>query len=107
MINNVVLVSGIQKNESVIHICVSIFKDFFLFRLLQNIEQSSLCYTVGHYCILNIVAYTCKAQTPNLSPYPSFLVTISSFPKSVNKFICGIFYLDSTYKPYHVIFVFL
>ena len=57
MINNVVLVSGIQKSDSVIHIQVSIlFQILFPFRLLQNIEQSSLCYTVGPYwlSILNI-----------------------------------------------------
>ena len=48
MINNVVLVSGVQQSESVIHIHVSIlFQILFPFGLLHNIEQSSLCYTVG------------------------------------------------------------
>ena len=49
MINNVVLVSGVQQGDSVtLHIHVSIlFQILFPFRLLQNIEQSSLCYTVG------------------------------------------------------------
>ena len=48
MINNVVLVSGVQQSDSVIHIHVSIlFQILFPFRLLQNMEQSSLCYTVG------------------------------------------------------------
>ena len=58
MINNVVLVSDIQQSDSVIHIHVSIlFQILFLIRLLQNIEQSSLCYTVGPcwLSILNIV----------------------------------------------------
>ena len=42
MINNVVLVSGVQHSESVIHIRVSIlFQILFPFRLLHNIEQSS------------------------------------------------------------------
>ena len=41
-------VSGIQQSDSVIHIHVSIlFQVLFPFRLFQNIEQSSLCYTVG------------------------------------------------------------
>ena len=40
-----VLVSGVQQSDSVIHIHVSIlFKNLFLFRLLQRIEQSSLCF---------------------------------------------------------------
>ena len=48
--NNVVLVSGVQQSNSVIHIHVAILLQIlFLFRLLQNIEQSSLCYTVGSY----------------------------------------------------------
>ena len=46
--NNVVLVSGIQESDSVTHIHVSIlFQILFPFSLLQNIEQSFLCYTVG------------------------------------------------------------
>ena len=34
------LVSGVQQSDSVIHI-------FFFYNLLQNIEYSSLCYTIG------------------------------------------------------------
>ena len=53
--NNVVLVSGVQQSDSVLHIHVSIlFQIPFPFRLLQNIEQSSLCYTVGP-CWLSIL----------------------------------------------------
>ena len=54
-------VSGIQQRDSVINIHVSIlFKIFFPFSLLQNTEQSSLCYTAGlcWLCILNIAVYT-------------------------------------------------
>ena len=55
MINNVVLVSGVQQSDSVIHIHVSIlFRILFPFRLLQNIEPSSLSYTVGP-CWLSIL----------------------------------------------------
>ena len=55
MIYNVVLVSGVQQSDSVIHIHVSIlFQILFPFRLLQSVEQSSLCYTVGP-CWLSIL----------------------------------------------------
>ena len=55
---------------TVIHIHVSIlFQILFPFRLLQNTEQSALCYTVGPcwLSILNIVVCTCQSQTPKLS----------------------------------------
>ena len=70
MINNVVLVSGVQQSDSVIHIHVSLlFQILFTCRLLQNIEQSSLCYTVDPcwLSILNIVVCVCQSQTPSLS----------------------------------------
>ena len=58
MINNVVLVSGVQQSDSVIHIHVPIlFQIIFPFRLLYNIEQSSLCYTVGP-CWLSILLFS-------------------------------------------------
>ena len=51
------LVSGVQQRDSVIYIHVSIlFQILFPFRLLHNIEQSSLCYTVGP-CWLSILFY--------------------------------------------------
>ena len=40
------LVSGVQQNDSVIHISI-LFQISFPFRLLQSTERSSLCYTVG------------------------------------------------------------
>ena len=47
MINNVALLSIVQQSDSIIHIHVSIlFQIIFPIRLLHNIEQSSLCYTV-------------------------------------------------------------
>ena len=55
-------VSGVQHSDSVIHLHVSIlFQILFPFRLLQNIEQRSLCYTVGPcwLSILNIVVCVC------------------------------------------------
>ena len=57
LIYSVVLVSAVQKSDSVIRIHVSIlFQILFPFRLLQSIEQSFLCYTVGP-CWLSILFY--------------------------------------------------
>ena len=45
---NVVLISGVQQNDSVIHIHVSLLVQvLFPFRLLYNTEQSSLRCTAG------------------------------------------------------------
>ena len=63
MINNVGLVPAVQQSDSVIHIDVSIlFQILFPIRLLHNIEQSSLCYTVGPcwLSILNTAVCTCQ-----------------------------------------------
>ena len=67
MINNVVLVSGIQRSDSVIHASI-LFQLLFPFRLLQSTEQSSLCCTVCPFwlSILKIAACICPSQTPNL-----------------------------------------
>ena len=46
MINNVVLVSGVQQSDLVMHIHVFIlFQILFLFRLLENTEQLSVLYS--------------------------------------------------------------
>ena len=50
LIYNVFLVSGVQQSDSVIPTHISIlFQTLFPYRLLQNTEQSSLCYTAGTY----------------------------------------------------------
>ena len=72
-INNVVIltVSGGQQRNSAMHEHVSILLQTPLpSRLPCNIEQSSLCYTVGLYwlSILNIAQCTCPSQTPYLFP---------------------------------------
>ena len=67
MINNVVSVSGGQQSDSDIHVPVFIlFQVLFPFRVLQNIEQSSLCRTVGPcwLSILNIAVCTYHPQFP-------------------------------------------
>ena len=50
-----VLCSSVQQHNSVVLIHVStLFSNHFQFRLLHNIEQSSLCYSVGPFgCILS------------------------------------------------------
>ena len=63
-------VSGVQQSYLVLCIYVSVLLHIiFPFRLLQNIEQSFLCYTVdpSWLFILNIVVCVCQSQTPNLS----------------------------------------
>ena len=73
-INNIVIVSGAQQSNSVIHIHVSILQTPLPSRLPHNIEQSSLCHTVSPcwLSILNIAM--CTLSVPNSlaihSPHP-------------------------------------
>ena len=96
-----VLVSGVQQSDSFIHIYVSIlFQILFPFRLLQNIEQSSLCYTVGPcwLFILNIVVCTDQSQTPNLSlPPPTFCGSL--FHQLSVSFSCSSPYIFVAFSP--------
>ena len=58
--NKVVLVSGVQQSDSVIHIHVSIvFEILFPLRLLLDTEQISLCYTGSFiYFKVNVQQFT-------------------------------------------------
>ena len=58
--NNVVIVSGEQRRDSAIYMHVSTLPQTSSSRLTQNIEQSSMCYTVGlcWLSILNIAVCT-------------------------------------------------
>ena len=60
LIYNIVLVSDIQQSDSVIHIYI-LFQILFDYGLLQDIEYSSLCCTVGPYSlsILYIIVWIC------------------------------------------------
>ena len=87
MINNVVLVSGIQQSDSVIYMYL-LFQILFPYKLLQDTEYSSLCYAVGA-CWLPILFYI-LCVNPRLIIYPSplsALVTIILFSMSVGLFL--------------------
>ena len=64
---SMLLVSGVQQSDSVIHIFFS--QIFFPYRLLQNIEYSSLCYTVGP-CWLSILLHSLLVHWCSLCPLP-------------------------------------
>ena len=63
LINNVVIVSGGQQRNSVIHILP---QTSIPSRLPRNAEESSMCHTVGPHwlAIFNIALSTCQSQTP-------------------------------------------
>ena len=61
LIYSVVLFSAVQQIDSVIHIYTFFFNILFNYGLSQDIEYSSLWYTVRPCClfILYIIAYIC------------------------------------------------
>ena len=62
-------VSGVQQNYSVIRVHKSIcFQILFQFWLLQNIEQSFLCYTVSP-CWLSILNIDIVCEPVNIYKY--------------------------------------
>ena len=65
---NDVLILGVQQSGSVIHVCI-LSQILFPFRLLHNIEQSSLCYTVSPHWLsdLNIAGCIGPSQISNYS----------------------------------------
>ena len=78
LINNGMLASGTEQNDSAMHRCVSILSQILSwFRLLQSIEYTSLCYKAGPYClsILNIEECTSisNSQSIPLIKFPSWV----------------------------------
>ena len=113
LIYNAVLVSAIQRNESVTHILMSTLFNLLPYGSLQHIEQSFLCYTVGSYqlSILYIVACLFQSPSPNLShpsfPHSNHITTyLWLYFCFVNRFICTII-LASLCKQYHMMLIFL
>ena len=62
LINNVVLVSGTQQCDSLYIYIYILFQILFHYRLLQDSEYSSLCYTVGPCCLS--ILYTVVSVNP-------------------------------------------
>ena len=58
LIYNVVLISAVQQSDSVIYIYIYIYILFHC-GLLQDIEYSSLCYTVGPCCLSALYIIVC------------------------------------------------
>ena len=69
-----VLVSDVQQSYSVTHIYTHSFSNSFHYKLLQDTEYNSMCYTVGPYwfSILYIAVCTCESQPSNLCLPSSF-----------------------------------
>ena len=64
LIYNVVFVSGLWQSDSVLHTHTHththiLFPILFSYRLLQNIEYSSLCCTVGPCCLSILCLVVC------------------------------------------------
>ena len=74
LMNNVLIVSGEQQRDSAIYIHVPILPQTPLpSRLPHNVEQSSICYTVGP-CWLSILRVAvCTCQEMNLFVIPTWL----------------------------------
>ena len=86
MISNVVLYSVVQIHEYIL------FQISFSFRLLHDIEQSSLCYTVCKSLLVIHFKYISEYMSiPSSltvpSPHPSHPVTISSMNDSFEKIV--------------------
>ena len=60
-INNVVLISAVQQSDSVceFRVCVHIIFHIFHYGLSQDIEYSSLYYTVGPCCLSVLFTIAC------------------------------------------------
>ena len=70
------------------YICIFFFQIFFPCRLLQNIEYTSLYYTVGPFWLSILDTVVCVYVNPKHLIYPpSSLITISLFSMSVGLFL--------------------
>ena len=111
LIYNVGLVSGVPQSERAIHIPISaLFQILFPYRSLQNIEQSSLCSTVGFIfplrCLLFIMEKLkpikipkCKHKQlynePAFTHYPSLTINNYNIQQLlIIYFICSSVYMS-------------
>ena len=99
------LVSGVQQSDSVIHIHVSILLQIlFPFRLLQIIEQSSLCYTVRPcwLSILNIAVCICQSQLGLFLKTIAHEVKLLCMSKMHNYMFKYVIYILTCYLGLHI-----
>lgn len=102
LIQNIVLISGIQQSESVIYIHIStLFWIIFPYRSLQGIEQSSLYCMLGPYYLFYIQQHA--YVNPNLPIHPSLLFPLNVHTSVfyicdcisfINKFICNLSFFN-------------
>ena len=59
LIYNAVLISAAQQSDSVIHVIYILFHILFHYGISQDIEYSSLCYTVGPCCLSILYIIVC------------------------------------------------
>ena len=117
MLYNIVLVSAVQQSESAICIHITpLFRISFPFRSPQSSEFPVLYsrFSLVIYFIHSINSAYMSIPISQFIPTPPFLpwnpyihsLCLSLYFCFANKFIC-IVLLDSTYKQYYTIFVFL
>ena len=112
LIYSAMLVSCVLQTESFIHIhIVTLFWIIFPYKSFQSIEQSSLCYIIGHHQLPILYIVVCilipiSQFIPPILPSYKFVVymrySISVLQK--HKFICNLF-LDSTCQQYIFVFI--
>ena len=78
------------SHQESLSLCILFWIFFSHYRLVQDIEYSSLCYIVGLCClsVLCAIMCICSSQTPLIypSPPPSPLVSITLCSMSVSHF---------------------
>ena len=79
LFRSVVLVSGVHFCDSVVHMCINIyilFQILFPYRLLQNIEYSSLCYIVGSCWLSILYIVVCICEYGDFHCRPNFWLSL-------------------------------
>ena len=93
MTYNGVLISAVQQSDSVIHIYSLSYS--FPYGLSQDIEYSSLCYTVGHATYTSLHQLISNSLVVFKNPFLAFLSKNRSYGNNGPIFLCG----DKAVKP--------
>ena len=99
LIYKVLLISAVEQSDSVAHIYAFLFKNLlFHYDLSQDIEYSSLCYTIGLDClsIPYVKAYICYAPPPTPFTWPPPRQQLFLFPRDVH--LCHICFICVTFS---------